>query len=160
MGVSKLKKTSNNNGSPISTKLIVVLAIIGLVWYFSSGKTGLKFSKTNDYSAQLTSVSNESGMGTANKNFTKPTYTLNVSAFLESPTKGKSYFVWLLDGPDEMPDAILIGKMELSGDVYSLSYSTDKDYSGYKEVAVAEQSEAEAKEGKPTGEILVGAFDK
>ncbi len=154
-----MKKTSRQSYSSPSMK-VVFLAILALVavWYVYSSKFKSKEPGPQLAIAQLASSGKNSGMGSATKNLNVSNYEIYTTAFLNTPPSGQGYYVWLRDGGNSMSETLLLGKMEKSGDVYSLNYSANENYHSYKEVVVALQKDSDAKAGKLEGEVLVGEF--
>src|SRR5204863_1083929 len=100
-----------------------------------------------------------SGMGTASKSWDNSTFNINVTAFLDKTAKGKSYYVYLKGNGSDLQDMNL-GKMQLSGDVYALNFTSDKNLFAYKEVFVTIQTDAESTNGKLGKIVLSGTFTK
>lgn len=143
-------------------KLVGFGVIIFLFWVFFM-KGGPKpqvqqVPNINQVTAQLSAGKNGE-WGTAAKTSDGVSFGVNVTAFLPKPTKGLDYYVYLKGNGSDLKD-VLLGKMVLSGDVYSLNYQSDMDYFGYKDLVVTKETEAQSKEGKMTTVVLTGLFAK
>lgn len=164
MKKAKEVKSSSTSASVSNNKFLVKLSVLGaiifLFWVFlSKGSIGLQNNqppKITQVTAQLSAGKNGE-WGTAAKTTNGIDFEVNVTAFLPKPAKGLDYYVYLKGNGAELKD-LLLGKMILSGDVYSLNFKSDMDYFGYQEIVVVKETEAQSKEGKMTTVVLGGKF--
>lgn len=157
----KSKKSSKNKDLAFIYKLIGLGLVIVLFWaLFSKGGPKL-ITQTQptiiQSSAQLNSSKDGKSWATATKSTNGINFELSVTAFLPKPAKGMGYYVFLKGNGSDLSD-MLIGKLELAGDVYSLNYTSGKDLFGYKDIVIVMETEAQAKEGKTTPEVIKGTF--
>lgn len=139
---------------------IVILGLtLYLAYLFLTSPINKKINVI-EASAQITSGDSKYyGMGTASKTWDESNTLFNVTAFLDAPKADHSYYVYLKGNGSDLKD-LKLGKMELSGDVYSVNYSTNKDIFGYKDLFVTLQPDSEVNSGKTGDPILSGSFNK
>lgn len=160
-----MKETEHSEGkNSIFYKFVILAAIVLLVWVFVNKKTvkrTIPEPVVVQSTAQLSSSTPKyAGMGTATKELVDNTnFTFNVTAFLDKPAAGMSYYVYLKGNGSDLKDKLL-GRMELSGDVYSFNFASDSSTFGYKEVVVTKDTEAGSKSDKMGTVVLSGTFDK
>lgn len=153
------KQVSSNN---VFYKFLGIVVIAVVVWSLFS-KNGANLTSSNsapkmtEKSAQLTSPKSAKDWGTVAKSTDGINYELNVTAFLPKVTGSNGYYVFLKGDGNTLKDT-LIGKMEMSGDVYSLNYQSGLDIFGYKEVVVVKATEAQAKANNMSAVVLSGMF--
>lgn len=152
------KQVSSNNAL---YKFIGVLVMAVVVWsLFSKSASNLPSDsgpKITEKSAQLSSTKSGKDWGTAAKSTNGVNFELNVTAFLPKVSGGNGYYVFLKGDGNTLKD-MLIGKMEMSGDVYSLNYQSGLDIFGYKEIVIVKETEAQAKANNMTAVVLSGTF--
>lgn len=134
--------------------------VLLLLFFLFKQKPGLKPTVLNDQlqsSVQLTKPDGQlNGFGTALKSYDGKTFELNVTTFLNEPSKGKAYFVYLKGASGDVRD-IFAGRLTKSGDVYSLNYMSGDDLYSYRELIVIEADDKS--KDAPTGPtILKGSF--
>ncbi|OGM81788.1 hypothetical protein A2361_00265 [Candidatus Woesebacteria bacterium RIFOXYB1_FULL_40_26] len=101
--------------------------------------------------ADLGNVAGKEGTGLATRGFENGKFTLTVLANLPDVTSGTFYQVWLVkDGTN-----LSLGKMGIAKGGYLLEFSSNKDYSDYKDVLVSEEKVFDL---KVESRILEGSF--
>lgn len=138
-------------------KVALILLIVSGVWYLGGGRKPSEVSRKTpkEEVTQLFSVEKYVGMANATRSFDGKTFQLRITAFLPTPPKGSSYYLWLTDAQGS---SVVVGKLEAKGDVYALNYSAKKNLNPYLTVVVTEATDAEAKEDKSGRELLRGSF--
>ncbi|HET7099175.1 MAG TPA: hypothetical protein VFI61_03015 [Patescibacteria group bacterium] len=153
------KITSKQNNWFFRVVLLSALILLGISIIYKSNP---KFGTPNVISSTaqiLPSDGKGSAMGTASKSWNESSFDLNVTAFLSNPAGGSSYNVYLKGDGADLSD-MLVGKMVLSGDVYSLNYNSNKNLFAYKDLFVSLQTDSEATSGKLGKTVLAGSFTK
>jgi len=113
--------------------------------------------------AELSDVSGGNGSGLATRKYLPAQagengrFTHSVLADLPDPSAGYFYEGWLVRGKEGDSDyaLILTGKFQLAKGGYLLEFSSQKDYSDYKEVVVTLET---VNDQKPEKHILEGSF--
>jgi hypothetical protein len=162
--VKKAEKRESKSSKNFTSKFLLVsaaiLAILFLLFKDRSGVTPTIKSDVIQNTAQLAKPSGElNGFGTVLKTWDGKTYELSATAFVSKPSANKSYYVILKADSEDVADKFL-GKMVLSGDVYSLNYSSTESLYSYKKVEIVEASDSEVESGKTGTVILTGQFSK
>lgn len=151
------KNTVSRKTSPL--RFLVLILILFLTYRFLISPITKKINVI-EASAQIISVDSKYyGMGTASKSWDETNTAFNVTAFLDKPKTGQFYYVYLKGNGGDLKDMIL-GKMELAGDVYSINYSSNKNIFGYKDLFITLETETDANSGKVGTPILSGSFNK
>lgn len=147
----KLNKTSKLLGAVI---LILVIILGGK--FFENQK--LKEPKVIESSAQVSSTSDKYyGLVTASKSWNESVSLVNVTGFLDKPKAGYAYYVYLKGNGSDLKD-MKLGKMELSGDAFSLNYTSTTNLFAYKNLFVTLQPENNSDKAENT--VLSGTFNK
>lgn len=126
----------------------------------ATGSTDTSSSQSIQVSVEtitLKSVGNYTGSGTATRIFANGAFTHTVSASIGDPATGKFYEGWLVN-MSLTPKFFSTGKLEKKGNSYTLTYTSNKDYSIYNSVIITEEDEANGLDGVPEAHVLEGEF--
>ena len=107
--------------------------------------------------AELKDVAGGSASGIATREFKNGKFSHTVLADLPDPKAGEFYQGWLVKGKEGDVDFSFIstGRLRLAKGGYLLEFSSAKDYSDYKNVAVTLETKAD---NKMETRILDGSF--
>ncbi len=121
-------------GAQVHLIAIAVVLLLGYLLFLKGPKVLTQPVMKEDLS-QLTSVDKYVGNGVATRSYSNGKFRLNITAFLPKPTLGQTYTVKLIAEALE-PKEIRLGELTAAGDVYTLKFEGNTDYSGYMEIEV------------------------
>ena len=121
-------------GSRLPILGILAAVLVGYVLFIRSPKVS-KEPPIKENISQLTSVDKYLGNGVASRSYSNGKFRLNLTAFLPKAPLGDVYQARLASETLE-PKTIFLGELTAAGDVYTLNYEGNTDYSGYNVVEV------------------------
>jgi len=126
----------------------------------ATGSTDTSSSQSVQVSVEtitLKSVGNYTGSGTATRIFANGTFIHTVNANIGDPVSGKSYEGWLVN-MSLSPPFFSTGKLEKEGNSYKLNFTSNTNYSKYKNVIITEETKTNGLDGVPEAHVLEGEF--
>ena len=158
------------NRRDIVIGLIILALIVGIVYFIKRPKTSTVSTETpietieqkmednfklnipeDVDKTELKDVSGGLGSGIAVRKYENGKFEHTVLADLPDPENGMFYGGWLVkDG-----QTVLTGKMRVAKGGYLLNFTSDKDYSDYKEVVVTLEK---TDDQTPEEHVLEGSF--
>lgn len=107
--------------------------------------------------ANLKSVGNYSGSGTATRSWDGQTFTHTVTAIIHDPAEGKFIEGWFVNMSKD-PKFFSTGNLKKEGGVWKLTYTTNQNYQDYNDVVVTEETSTKGNDGVPEAHVLEGSF--